>query len=169
MMIKRFFHTGWMLCSVVLLFSGCLKKEDSADAVFEQFVQDNTVIMRYLKYKGIDSGFVQHPTGLVYKIMDKGNGRDTIGLDNIPVVIYTRSLLKEDRVIESSNNLPTSFDDRRLKDHIAGWRTGLRLITKGGRIIMCIPSGLAFGPEGIPGLVPPNAILMCDVTLTDFK
>jgi FKBP-type peptidyl-prolyl cis-trans isomerase len=42
-------------------------------------------------------------------------------------------------------------------------------VSKGGRIIMYIPSALGFGITGIPGIIPPNTILICDVTLVNFK
>ncbi|MGX5819894.1 FKBP-type peptidyl-prolyl cis-trans isomerase [Chitinophaga lutea] len=138
------------------------------DAV-DQMSKDADMIMAYLKYTRQDSGVIAHPSGLYYKIMEKGNGRDTITLNNVPVVIYTRSVLLQNRVVESSQGLPTSFDGRKLKDHIAGWQIGLPQISKGGRILMYIPSSLAFGPVGVNGVIPPNAILACDVTLVDFK
>ncbi|WP_341840589.1 FKBP-type peptidyl-prolyl cis-trans isomerase [Chitinophaga caseinilytica] len=56
-----------------------------------------------------------------------------------------------------------------MKDHIPGWRIGLPLISKGGRILMYIPARLAFANIGIPGRIPPNSILICDVTLIDIR
>lgn len=169
MMIRRLFYSGLAVLASALLLSSCVKKENSLNNFFESVQQDTQSIREYLRSRNRDSGIVIHPSGLVYKIVAPGNGIDTIHLDQTPTVIFKRSLLREERLIESSQNLPTKFDGRKLKDHIAGWQIGLRLITKGGHIIMYIPSSLAFGSTGIPGTIPPDAILVCDVKLVDFK
>jgi len=141
----------------------------SADSVVISLQKETEFIQYRLRMKGQDSGVLYHPSGMGYKIMEPGNGRDTIKPNNTPSVVYKRSLFGYDKLIESSQNLPTSFDNRPLKDHIIGWQIGLTLITKGGRIILYIPSALAFGHIGVPPTIPPNAILECDITLVDFK
>lgn len=170
MIKKQFFHLQLLVaCCVALLLSSCAKQDISPESFYDSINNDNKAILQYLKSKNQDSGAIYHPSGVVYKIIQPGNGRDTIKINSIPSVIYTRRLLGDDKVIESSLNLPTSFDNRPLKDHIAGWQIGLTLITKGGRIILYIPSYLAFGTVGVPPYIPGNSILVCDVTLVDFK
>lgn len=170
MIKKQFFHLQLIIaCCVALLLSSCAKKDISANDFYDSVVQDNRTILDYLRNKSQDSGILVHPSGLVYKIMLPGNGRDTIKINNIPSVVYTRRLLGDDKIIESSLNLPTSFDNRPLRDHIAGWQIGLTLITKGGRIILYIPSYLAFGNVGVPPNIPANSIIVCDISLVDFK
>lgn len=170
-MIKKLPYLLLLTAFVALVFSSCLKADDDPgmDSVYESINSDNAAIRQYLRQHGKDSGLIIHPSGMCFKIIKKGNGRDSIRLNNVPVVIYKRSLFPSDNVIESSLNLPTSFDGRRLKDHIAGWQIGLQQITKDGRIIMYIPSSLAFGSIGVPGSIPPGAILTCEVTLVDIK
>lgn len=169
MMIKRLFFSGLAILAIAILPSSCLKKDDPAADFFESVQNDTQTIRGYLRAKARDSGIIIHPSGLVYKVLEPGNGTDTIRLDQTPTVIFKRMLLWDDRVLESSQNLPTDFDGRKLKDHIAGWQIGLRLISKGGHILLYIPSSLAFGKTGIPGTIPPSAILVCDVKLIDFK
>ncbi|SIN98953.1 FKBP-type peptidyl-prolyl cis-trans isomerase [Chitinophaga niabensis] len=171
MINKQSFHLHLLLaCCLAVLLGSCAKTQDlSADAVFMDLLKETEFIKYRLKAKGQDSGVLYHQSGIGYKIIEPGNGRDTIKPTSIPSIVYTRSLFGYDKVIESSQNLPTSFDNRPLKDHIIGWQIGLTLITKGGRIILYIPSSLAFGPVGVPPSIPPNAILECDITLVDFK
>lgn len=169
MMIKRFFYSGLAVLASALLLSSCLKRENPVEEFMNSVQSDTQTIREYLRTRNRDSGIIIHPSGLVFKILEPGNGIDTIRLDQTPTVIFKRRMLGEDRVIESSQNLPTKFDGRKLKDHIAGWQIGLRLITRGGHILMYIPSSLAFGKTGIPGTIPPDAILVCDVKLVDFK
>jgi hypothetical protein len=40
---------------------------------------------------------------------------------------------------------------------------------RGGRYRFWIPSALAYGPNGVPGSIPPNAELEFIVTLLDMK
>lgn len=170
-MIKRLLYCLLLTACTAVVFSSCMKdqSEGPLDSPVESIYQDNAIIRQYLRAKQLDSGLVIHPSGMCYKIMKEGNGRDSINRENVPVVIFKRYLLATEKLIESSLDLPTSFDGRKLKDHIAGWQIGLPQLTKGGRIIMYIPSALAFGPQGVQNIIPPNAILICDVTLVDIK
>lgn len=169
MIIKRFLFPGLALLLFAMLLPSCAKKDDGPESFFEAVMNDTQTIRSYLRAKNRDSGIVIHPSGVVYKVLEPGNGIDTIRLTQTPTVIFKRMILGDDRIVESSQNLPTQFDGRKLKDHILGWQIGLRLITKGGHILLYIPSNLAFGKTGIPGTIPPNAILVCDVKLVDFK
>lgn len=45
---------------------------------------------------------------------------------------------------------------------IKGWDEGIQLLSRGSRATLYIPSHLAYGADGRPG-IPPNAILMFDV------
>ena len=45
---------------------------------------------------------------------------------------------------------------------ISGWDEGVQLLNKGARATLYLPSGLAYGPNGV-GPIPPNAILAFDV------
>lgn len=48
-------------------------------------------------------------------------------------------------------------------DLFAGWLEGLLLMSEGGSAKLVIPPALAFGEEGIPGVIPPNATVTLDV------
>lgn len=48
-------------------------------------------------------------------------------------------------------------------DLFAGWLEGLLMMSEGGKARMVIPSALAFGEEGIPGVIPANATVTLDV------
>ncbi|MBO9151418.1 FKBP-type peptidyl-prolyl cis-trans isomerase [Chitinophaga sp. GCM10012297] len=167
-MLYRRILTFFLLTVQITLLVSCSKETPSLESALDAVYRDTDVIRNYLVSTRQDSGVQYHPSGVVYKIMDKGNEKDTIHLNQVPVVTFTRRILGNPRIVEQSP-LPTSFDNRQLKDHIAGWQIGLQLITKGGRIILYIPSRLAFGEIGVPGTIPPNAILECDVSLINIK
>ncbi len=170
-MIKRLLYSFLVVACTALAFSSCAKENSDTGPYMDVdgLSKENSAIRDYLRDKKQDSGLVVHPSGMCYRIIDRGTGSEYITRENVPVVVYTRHLLPSEKFVESSFNLPTSFDGRKLKNHILGWQIGLPLIPKGGRIIMYIPSSLAFGATGIPGTIPPNAILICDVTLVDFN
>ncbi|WP_346318308.1 FKBP-type peptidyl-prolyl cis-trans isomerase [Chitinophaga sp. YIM B06452] len=167
-MLYRRFLIVCILAVQLTLLASCSKDTPSLESAYDAAIRDTDLIRRYLEITNQDSGAVFHPSGLVYKVLDKGNGKDTIHLNQVPVVTFTRRLLGDNRIVEQSP-LPTSFDNRQLKNHIAGWQIGLQQITKGGRILLYIPSGLAFGDIGVPGTIPAKAILACDVSLIDIK
>jgi FKBP-type peptidyl-prolyl cis-trans isomerase len=48
---------------------------------------------------------------------------------------------------------------------IRGWQNAIPLIGVGDSATFYIPSGLAYGPQGSPGAIPPNSIMIFDVTL----
>jgi FKBP-type peptidyl-prolyl cis-trans isomerase len=52
-----------------------------------------------------------------------------------------------------------------LGNMIPGWKIGIPLIGVGDSATLIIPSGLAYGAQGIPGLIPSDAVLLFDVKL----
>jgi FKBP-type peptidyl-prolyl cis-trans isomerase len=52
---------------------------------------------------------------------------------------------------------------------IDGWRQGLPLIKKGGEIKLYIPPSLGYGSDNSNPSIPPNSILIFDVTLIDVQ
>ena len=52
---------------------------------------------------------------------------------------------------------------------IRGWDEGICQLTKGQKATLTCPSNYAYGPSGIPGVIPPNATLIFDVELISWK
>ncbi|KAJ2841618.1 peptidylprolyl isomerase fpr3 [Coemansia erecta] len=52
---------------------------------------------------------------------------------------------------------------------IRGWDKGILGMKKGGERRLTIPSNMAYGKRGAPPDIPPNATLIFDIRLVDFK
>ncbi|WP_225409652.1 FKBP-type peptidyl-prolyl cis-trans isomerase N-terminal domain-containing protein [Stigmatella hybrida] len=54
-----------------------------------------------------------------------------------------------------------------VSDGIKGWAEAFQLMTLGSTYRFAIPPQLAYGAQGLPGKVPPNATLIYEITLRD--
>ena len=107
-------------------------------------------------------------TGLGMIDIVEGTG-ETPEQGQIVVVHYTGWLSEDGTKFDSSLDTGTPFDFvLGLGQVIAGWDEGLATMKVGGKRRLIIPSELAYGEQGRPG-IPPNAELTFDIELLEVK
>jgi FKBP-type peptidyl-prolyl cis-trans isomerase len=152
---------------ILLLFViGCSKADYSGnmDSVLDTIAQQDVQIRSYITTH--DLKMQRDPSGMYFQIQEAGDsGR--MQPESVPTLNYTRKNL-QDSVLDASFG-STNFNGQKLKDHIVGWQIGLQQIGKGGKILMIIPSPLAFGKSPVGNIIPANTVLVCEVELEDYK
>ena len=113
-------------------------------------------------------GFEQTASGLYYKILEEGSGENPSRGSQVSV--HYEGQLMNGQVFDSSfkRNDPIAFT-LGVGQVIAGWDEGIALLNKGAKARLVIPAELGYGASGAGGVIPPNATLIFDVQLVDFK
>ena len=142
---------------LVLLGTAC-KKDDSDKYAAEQAAVDDAAIQAYIKANGITT--VKDPSGLYYQVITPGTGAYPTSSSTVNVNYIGKFL---DGTTFDSGNYNNS-----LSGVIQGWQIGVPKVNTGGRILLLIPSALAYGPSG-RGTIPANKVLMFTVDLLSYK
>jgi FKBP-type peptidyl-prolyl cis-trans isomerase len=111
-------------------------------------------------------GVVELPSGLQYKILEKGEGEAPKATDQ--VTVHYRGTLIDGTEFDSSHQRgqPAQFG---VGNVIAGWTEGLQLMSPGAKYRFFIPPNLAYGERGSGRVIGPNAALIFDVELISFQ
>jgi peptidylprolyl isomerase len=107
------------------------------------------------------------PSGLRYIMSAEGTGANPTATSKV-TVHYTGTLLSNGTKFDSSldRGQPATFG---LNQVIKGWTEGIQLMKAGGKCKFIIPSDLAYGDQGYPGVIPPKSWLVFDVELISFE
>lgn len=105
------------------------------------------------------------PSGLQYEVLKEGEGAQPTAADSV-TVHYTGKLI-DGTVFDSSveRGEPATFGVTQV---IPGWVEALQLMKAGSKWRLFIPSALAYGPQGVPG-IGPNQTLIFDVELLSVQ
>ncbi len=110
-------------------------------------------------------GWKTTASGLQYLVEKEGTGKTPKATDTVKVH-YTGTLTTGEKFDSSvDRGEPAEFP---VNGVIKGWTEALQLMKVGGKVKLAIPSDLAYGASGRPG-IPPNSVLLFDVELLDVK
>lgn len=98
--------------------------------------------------------------------LSAGDGAEAIA--GTIVTVHYRGTFADGREFDKSGAQPLRFP---LGEGmvIEGWETGITGMRVGGRRRLVIPPELAYGAEGSPPDIPPNATLIFEVELVDVS
>ena len=105
-------------------------------------------------------------SGLQYKVIEKGKGKNPTDKDT--VVVHYRGTLIDGTEFDSSykRNQPATF---KLGQVIKGWQEALKLMKPGGKMHVAIPSDLGYGERGAGANIGPNSTLIFEINLVEIK
>jgi peptidyl-prolyl cis-trans isomerase A (cyclophilin A) len=114
------------------------------------------------------AGFDKTESGLRYKMIQKGNGKQAE--KGKTVSVHYEGSLENGKVFDSSYKRkdPIEFT-LGVGQVIEGWDEGIALLQVGDKARFVIPSFLGYGSRGAGGVIPPDATLIFDVELMDVK
>ena len=107
-------------------------------------------------------------SGLKYVDLEVGTG--AMPKRGQTVIVHYTGWLTNGKKFDSSvdRNQPFPFALGR-GEVIKGWDEGVATMRVGGKRKLTIPPGLAYGAQGYPGAIPPNATLIFEVQLLRIR
>ncbi|MFK7842603.1 MAG: FKBP-type peptidyl-prolyl cis-trans isomerase [Sphingorhabdus sp.] len=116
---------------------------------------------QFLAANAGEDGVVTTESGLQYKVIKPGEGTSPTLTDT--ALVKYEGTLRDGTVFDANEQTPMP-----VGGVVPGFSEALQLMQKGGEYRIWIPSDLAYG-EASPGeQIPPNSLLMFDITLLDF-
>lgn len=122
--------------------------------------------VEFLAANADNGGVVTTPSGLQYKVLERGSGRRAQATD-LALIEY-EGRLRDGTVFDTSARAggPVPLP---VAGSIPGFSEGLQLMNAGSRYRFWIPSELAYGPQSPGPAIPPDSLLVFDVTLRDVR
>ena len=158
-------HLLLFLGVLIIGLSSCSKK-DSGENIppFDAEAQaktDDNLIKAYLEAHP-DIHATKHSSGLYYEILTQGTG--PYPTENSMVTVdYKGELLKGTVFDEGTYTTFLNFRG----NVISGWKKGIPLVKQGGKILLILPSALAYGNASPGPGIAPNAIMIFTITLKE--
>lgn len=122
---------------------------------------------KFFKENALREGVVKHPSGIQYEILVHGERGDVPAVTDRITAHYEGRLLNG-KVFDSSIERGQPFVFR-LNQVIRGWQEAIKMMTKGAKWRVYIPSTLGYGARGAGGDIPPNSTLIFDMELVSFS
>lgn len=140
------------LLALIILFS-C----STDDSVTDYTVSNEKEIQTYLEDNNLAAQ--KSANGLYYIINNEGTGVRPSSSSNVTVAY--KGYFTNETVFDESDEAGISFY---LNQVITGWTEGIQLFKEGGNGVLIVPSRLAYGNSGRPG-IPGGSVLVFDVNL----
>lgn len=147
----------WNAVEAFRTFEGAREKREAEEKARQKELLDS-----------VAAGYDETPSGLRYKILQNGDGKQAT--KGAMVSVHYKGQLLDGTVFDSSYKRKQPIDFAiGVGQVIAGWDEGIQLLKVGDKARLVIPSNLAYGSQGAGGVIPPNATLIFDVELMNVK
>jgi FKBP-type peptidyl-prolyl cis-trans isomerase len=143
----------FVILTLILVSCGDTYSADDKDH-FDQQIES------YLAEKGIDCE--RSPSGLYYKILEEGEGRDIIYKD---LVSFTYKGEFLDGKVFDEQKEPVEFHVRQL---IGAWKEIMLEMKKGSKAFLVAPPYLGYGTHELEA-IPPHSILVFNMEVTEVN
>lgn len=137
------------------------KSEEAKKKFDEAAAKNKTDGEKFLAENAKKEGVQTTASGLQYKVITEGTGKQPKATDT--VVVHYEGKLLDGKVFDSSyeRGMPAQFP---LNKVIKGWTEGLQLMKEGAKYELYVPAELAYGAEGNQN-IEPNSTLIFTVEL----
>ncbi|KAJ2557554.1 peptidylprolyl isomerase fpr3 [Coemansia sp. RSA 1933] len=105
--------------------------------------------------------------GVIAEVKEEGQGQGV--KKGARVGMYYIGKLTDGRVFDKNVKGKPLWFRLGAGEVIKGWDVGIVGMKKGGERRLTIPAAMAYGKRGAPPDIPPNATLVFDIRLVDFK
>lgn len=122
--------------------------------------------MNFLAENAKKEGVVVLPSGLQYKVLQKGEGKTPQRTDKVKV--HYEGRLINGKVFDASKRHGDKPAEFGVTDVIKGWTEALLLMPVGSKWQLYIPYDLAYGERGTGRDIKPYSTLVFDVELVDI-
>jgi len=122
---------------------------------------------KWLEENAKKEGVITLPSGMQYKVLEKGNGAYHPTLDS-PCECHYHGTLIDGSVFDSSydRGSPTTFAPNQV---IAGWTEAMQMMVEGDKWELYIPSELAYGDHGSPPKIGGGDALIFTIEILKIK
>eukprot|EP00928_Gymnodinium_smaydae_P044151 TRINITY_DN29473_c0_g1_i2.p1 TRINITY_DN29473_c0_g1~~TRINITY_DN29473_c0_g1_i2.p1 ORF type:complete len:320 (-),score=66.76 TRINITY_DN29473_c0_g1_i2:31-990(-) len=121
----------------------------------------------YLERKAQERGIVKLPSGLLYKVMQRGRGKKHPKLDSWCSCHY-RGALVDGHEFDSSYGSPAPVS-LQPKAVIKGWQEAMPLMVEGDIWELYVPPSLGYGKKGMGNVIPGDAVLVFTLELIRIR
>jgi len=129
-----------------------------------QAQKDENDLIDYAVDKGLD--VKRTDSGMYYILHKEGTG--TVALDKQPFKAHYTGYFLDGKIFDTSRNTGRPIMHT-VGGMIPGWNEALKTFKVGSKVQLLIPSHLAYGPRGFPGLIPPNTPLVFDMEILPLQ
>mmetsp|Transcript_8530 Transcript_8530/g.19095 ORF Transcript_8530/g.19095 Transcript_8530/m.19095 type:complete len:245 (-) Transcript_8530:220-954(-) len=121
----------------------------------------------YLEAKSKEADVVTLPSGLRYKVLEKGKGAFHPMAGTQCLCHYAGTLIDGTEFDSSyARGDPTSFAPNQV---IKGWTEAMQFMVEGDKLELYIPSDLAYGDRGSPPKIPGDSALVFTIEMIEIQ